>query len=129
MTEIRQTTIVKSLIVKLLIEYLSGLKNHSGTYELVESTIQILLAAVWVESSNSAEVGETLGISRKRISAAKEKRLLFNSAIDKKMEEYQIEKDDISESDSESGESSGSSEINDYEFHYNSEDDMKSDII
>lgn len=43
------------------------------------------------------------------------------------MEEYQIEKDDIIESDSESGESSGSSEIDEYEFHYNSEDDMISD--
>ena len=43
------------------------------------------------------------------------------------MEEYQIEKDDIIESDSETGQSSDSSEIDEYEFHYNSEDDMISD--
>ena len=75
---------INNQIVKSLIEYLNGLKNHGGKYELVESTIEILLAAVSVESSNSTEVGKTLEISRKRISAAKERRMLFDSAIDEK---------------------------------------------
>ena len=75
---------INNQIVKSLIEYLNGLKNHGVKYELVESTIEILLAAVSVESSNSTEVGKSLGISRKRISAAKEKRMLFDSAVDKK---------------------------------------------
>lgn len=75
---------INNQIVNSLREYLSGLKNHGGKYELVESTIENLLAAVSVESSNSTEVGETLGISRKRISAAKAKRVLFDTAVDKK---------------------------------------------
>ena len=72
---------INNKIVDSLKDYLSGLNNYGGKYSLVEATKDTLIAAVSVRSLNNNDVGEVLGVSKKRMAAAKQRRTIFDDVV------------------------------------------------
>lgn len=69
-------------IVFSLSYYLKNLQKYSAKFGSTESTIEKLLTATAVYSISDIEMSKIMGVSRRRISSAKQKRLKFDGIID-----------------------------------------------
>ena len=115
---------INNKIVYSLKDYLSGLNNYGGKYSLVEATKDTLLAAVSVRSLSNNGVGDVLGVSKKRMAAAKQRRTIFDDVVKiKSVEEDEVENDGMS---TQSSHSSDYSKIDEYEVEL-SNSEMEND--
>ena len=57
----------------------------------MESTIDIILSALYFKECNNVEIAELLNVSRKRVACSKVKREIFNSIVEKESNPNQMD--------------------------------------
>ena len=104
-------------VVSSLKEYLIGLKNFGGKYSQVEASTETVLTAIIDLSLSDSVIASTLGVTRKKIAAAREKRISFNNIVNEKIIDKNVQQSD-------SASDSDSSAVDHYNAFYNTSDEV-----
>ena len=107
---------INNKVVDSIKTYLSGLNDYGGKYAQVEATKDTLLSAASVKSLSNNDIADILGVSKRRMAAARQRRSVFDSVVNSKSADRNVSQE-CSDS-SESTHSSDDSSIDHYEAHF-----------